>query len=103
MEEYFRQQYYEVWDIMRSELKRRFDQTGLKVLGEIESLLISACNGNKVPLSTQVQELYHGDIDFQRLEVQLSMLPELVKTVNEQNLSQGQPTIKKVTAIQGRM
>ena len=87
VEEYFRQQYYEVLDIMRSELKHRFDKEGLKVLGEIESLLISACNGNKVPLSTQVQELYHGDIDFQRLEVQLSMLPELVKTVNEQNLS----------------
>ena len=100
VEEYFRQEYYEVLDIMRSELKRRFDQKGLKVLGEIESLLISACNGNKVPLSsTQVQELCHGDIDFQRLEVQLSMLPELVKTVNEQNYSQDQPTIKEVTAI----
>ena len=38
--------------------------------------------------------MYHADFD-----VQLSMLPDLVKTVNEQNISQGQVAIKQVTAI----
>ena len=53
-------------DIMRSELKRRFDQDGLRLLGEIENILISACSGNKALLSDRVQELYQADINFQR-------------------------------------
>ena len=65
VDEYFQQQYYEVLDIMRSELQRKFDQDGLKLVGEIENLLISACNGNKTLLSNRVQELYHADLDFQ--------------------------------------
>ena len=47
VEAYFRQQYFEVLDILNNiELERRFDQESLKLLTEIERLLVDACNGN---------------------------------------------------------
>ena len=98
VEAYFRQQYFEVLDILKNELERRFDQESLKLLVEIERLLIDACNGNARQPSGTLQELYESEIDFKRLEAQLAMLPDLVKTVNLQNASQGQVVITQVTA-----
>ena len=97
MEAYFRQQYFEVLDILKNELERRFDQESLKLLVEIERLLIDACNGNAGQPSGTLQELYESEIDFKRLEAQLAMLPDLVETVNLQNASQ--VVITQVTAI----
>ena len=87
-EAYFRQQYFEVLDILITELGRRFDQESLKLLSEAERMLINACNGSIVQPSDWLQELYQADIDFQRLSMQLAMLPDLVKAVNQQNHSQ---------------
>jgi len=92
-EEYFRQQNLEVLDILITELQRRFDQESFKLLSEIERILISACNGSIVQPSDGLRELYQPDIDFQRLSVQLAMLPDLVKAVNQQN--HGQVIIKR--------
>ena len=39
--------------------------------------------------------MYKGDVDFERLMSQLSMLPELVKVANRDNSI----TVKEVTAI----
>jgi len=86
--QYFRQQYFEVLDILITELQCRFDQESFKLLSEIERILISACNGSIVQPSDRLRELYQPDIDFQHLSVQLAMLPDLVKAVNQQNHGQ---------------
>lgn len=84
-EEYFRQQYFEALDITICQLDQRFDQKDLKVLEEIEKLLIGCCNNNYVNPSVELMELYQREINFQNLQVQLAMLPDFLKTCNEQN------------------
>ena len=92
-EEYFRKQYFEAHDILIAELDRRFQQNAFTVLKDIENLLIDASNGKITPPSTQVVELYQNVILFDRLLIQLPILPDLLKTANkEQHLG-----IKKVT------
>ena len=66
-EEYFRCQYFEALEVVVNELNRRFDQEDLKVLKEIENLLIESCNKHTVHPSKQLIELYNRDINFQSL------------------------------------
>lgn len=75
-EEYFRQQYFEALDILICQLDQRFDQKDLKVLEEIEKLLIGCCNNayGDVNPSEELMELYQREINFQNLQVQLAML-----------------------------
>ena len=63
----------------------RFNQEGIKLLGQIESLLINACNVEVNQPSDTLESLYRADINFQRLQVQLAMLPDLLKVVNDQD------------------
>ena len=53
-EEYFRQQYFEILDLLTSELTRRFDQPSLMVLQEMVDLLVDSCNGEAVKLSRHI-------------------------------------------------
>lgn len=91
----FRQQYYEVFDLLLSELKRRFDQPTFSVLQSIERIIIGSCNGIAVELPSAVQSMYAADLKMDNLRVQLSMLPDIVRTANTQN----QMGIRKVTSI----
>ena len=50
--------------------------------------MIDACNGNAWQSPHIPQDLYKSRIDFKRLEVQLAMSPDFVKTVNLQNANQ---------------
>ena len=79
--EYFRHQYYEALDILIAELNRRFMRKNLMVLEEIEHLLINACNNIMNKPSEQLISMYKSNIDFERLSIQLSMMPDLIKTV----------------------
>lgn len=69
-ESYFRQQYYEVLDLLVNELKRRFHQKrGMPVVVAIEKLLLDAANGTLD--STEIPEelqLYKNDLDLSRLK-----------------------------------
>ena len=80
-------------------MEHRFDQQSLELLGEMERILINACNGSISQPSGRLQELYRSDIEFQRLEAQLKVLPDLVHTVNQQSKTQGQVAIKEVTTM----
>ena len=61
----------------------------------MEDLLIDLCNGETVKLSGSFQDIYKDDLNFERLTLQLSMLPDLLRTANEkQNMG-----IKKVTSV----
>ena len=94
-EEYYRKQYFEVLDLLATELERRFDQNSFKILQEIEDVLVGSCNGEKVQFSEEFLKKYETDFKVDRLVVQLTMPPDLLNTANELH----QMEIKKVTSI----
>lgn len=85
--DYYRQLFFEAYDLVINELSRRFSKETLSMLGEIENLLISSfvdLEGSS-QLSNGILQLYSGDIDAEKLKVQLQMLPGLLKTYNDNN------------------
>ena len=96
---YFRKQYFEVLDLLISELQRRFQQKrGMPVAAIIEKILLDAANGahNNGELPQELQ-LYKNDIDLARFKIQLQMIPDLIRTRN-QKLTNSAP-ITKVTNV----
>ena len=94
-QQYYRQQYYDVLDVLTSEMARRFDQATFSILQEMEHLLVSSCNGDALTFSSNFKEMYGSDLKMDALTVQLSMLPDVVKTANkEHNMG-----IKRVTVV----
>ena len=77
-----RQQYFEVLDLVYQELLRRFDQKSFSLLRDIEQLILRAANGNNFVIKETISDVYAGDLDLERLELQLKMLPDLVKCSN---------------------
>ena len=94
-DEYFRQQYFEVLDTMIGELTKRFSQASFCFLQEAEKAIIDSCNGMHVELSESFRKECEGDLDVNLLATQLVMLPDVIKTANQQHNF----TIKKVTSI----
>ena len=98
-ESYFRQQYFEVLDLLVNELRRQFQQKrGMPVVVIIEKLLLDAANGNLD--STEIPEelqLYKNDLDLSQLKYQLLMLPDVIR-VRNQRLRNDVP-ITKVTNV----
>ena len=67
---------------MSTQLKDRFNQKcGMPVAVVIGIVLIKAANSEKVELPDEFQ-MYSNDIDLDRLNTQLSMLPDLITTIN---------------------
>ena len=89
-QEFFCHLYYETIDITASEITWQFEQMGLRILNEIENILIPSYNGILTKPSNEFTDMYKGDVDFQ-----LSMLPKLVKVANRDSSI----TVKEVTAI----
>ena len=75
-------QYFEVLDLVYQELLRRFDQKSFSLLRDIEQLRLRAANGNHFVIKETISDIYAGDLDLERLELQLKMLPDLVKCLN---------------------
>ena len=94
-EDYYRKQYFEVLDLLAAEIERRFDQNSLKIINEMEQVLLNPCNGVTVQFSEEFLEKYSTDVNVERLKIQLPMLQDLIKTANEQY----QFGIKRVTSI----
>jgi len=82
--EYYRQQYYQVLDVLTEEMTRQFDQPTFTLLREMENLVIQSCNGISVIPSSSFKELYGSDMKMDSLMTQLSMLPDVVTTANKQ-------------------
>ena len=102
-ESYFRQQYYEVIDLLSSELRRRFQQKrGIPIAAMIEKLLIHVTNRTDVEIGIGDipvdLKLYEKDVDLGKLKIQLQMLPDLIRTRN-MKIPNCVP-IKRVTNVQ---
>ncbi len=88
--------YYEVLDITIQELKHRFEQSrGMSTAAAIEKVLLTSANGAFPGIPDELN-LYEKDIQMDRLEIQLQMLPDMIKTFNK---SHPQTKVLKVTLI----
>lgn len=89
----YRQIYYEAIDTVTEEVRRRFDQSDIRLIREIENLLLNAANGTSIDtLPQEIANILVGDVDVERLKVQLCMLPDVIKTALE-------GSIKRVTNV----
>ena len=69
--DYYRAQYYEVLDLLISEISRRFDQDSLALPKATEELLIKAANnveGANIAVPTKIIKALSKDIDMKKLE-----------------------------------
>ena len=74
----YRQKYFEVLDVVCDEINR-FDQKDLKVIIDIERLLLDSANGVTRDIPESITDMYRSDIDKERLSLHLQMLPDAVK------------------------
>lgn len=74
----YRHIYYEALELVAGEVER-FDQPDLRVIKDLESLLLSAANG-ELGISEALTSFLEGDDDQPRLEIQLLMIPDMIKT-----------------------
>lgn len=89
-----KQEYFMCLDILISEIKRRFDQAGLRRLVALETLLLNACSSvaSEVDDVQEATRIY-SDIGGEKLSRELRMLPDLM-----QNTSIGGKDSKQFTA-----
>lgn len=78
--EMYRVAYFEALDTACGEIRRRFEQSDMGIVCELESLLLHASNGDNLPsdFAPSVQEMLSGKVDLDRLKVQLAMLHDAV-------------------------
>ena len=76
-----RHMYFEVTELAAGEVERRFTQKDLGMISDIESSLIKCANGETDQfISTDAEAYLKDDFDLERLKIQLSMLPDVIKT-----------------------
>ena len=72
--EMYRQKYFEVLDVVCDEINRRFDQKDLKVVIDIERLLLDSANSVTRDIPGSITDMYRRDIDKECLSLHLQML-----------------------------
>ena len=91
----YRHIYYETLELVSGEIERRFNQSDLNTVKDLEELLLTAANGElgqEYQIPEALSSYLEGDIDQIRLKVHLSMIPDMIKTAFDRS-------IKKVTTV----
>ena len=76
----YRHAFFESLELAAGEVEKRFDQPDLHLIKKIEGLLLNAGNGQSTDIEADVQEYLKQDVDCSRLQMQLSMIPDMIKT-----------------------
>ena len=88
--------YLEAIDHANGEIEKRFDQSELFIVREVELLLVDAANGEDIPeIPNAVVKYFQGNIDLVRLRIQLLILPDAVRTA----FAGSTITVTKVTHV----
>ena len=75
--------YFEVLDIVCEDIKRRFDQKDLKVVADMESLVLDSANGLTRVVPESVVALYCSkNLGKEHLAIHLRMFPDVIKHYN---------------------
>ena len=77
----YRHTYFETLELAFGEVARRFEQSDLAKIKDIEKLLLDAANGRDIePISDVLLDFLGSDVDCNRLKIQLLMVPDMIKT-----------------------
>ena len=95
VEDIYRKEYFEIIDSTIGGLERRFMQLHFDIIRNIESVLIDSANRKATTLTAEFVSLYANDIDMEKLQLQLKLLLDAVKTAVPDGIE-----IHKVTRIQ---
>ena len=76
-------------------LENRFQQEGFLLMRNMERLLLDSANSREVVIPDEIKNLYSADIDFDKLSLQLKLLPDAIKAVPLQGIR-----ITQVTKLQ---
>ncbi|KAK5926757.1 hypothetical protein CgunFtcFv8_022304 [Champsocephalus gunnari] len=78
----WRQEFFEALDLLTAELKRRFDQDGMKIAALRENVLIEGANSMGQQQTLELESLHLpqliSDVDCYRLDLQLKMLGDAI-------------------------
>jgi len=90
-----KQPYFEAVDALKQSISERFEQEGMKVVRQIESYLLSACNRKQVPLPVSMEALEIPFVDALDLVDELKGLPAIIGLYN----ATADIRIKEVTKV----
>ena len=91
----YRHAYFETLELAFGEIERRFEQSDLEKIKDVEDLLVDAAHGRDIePTSEAVINLLGNDVDHDRLNFQLLMVPDMTKTAFASELP-----VKEVTNV----
>ena len=76
-DDYYRQMCFEVIDVIKSEIARRFDQVSLGLLLDIESANFQQ-GQEHVSVKDSVLQFYTKDVDSKKLITQMNLIPDFV-------------------------
>ena len=82
-------------DSITGDLENRFQQEGFSIIRKVEHLLLDSANAKEVVIPDEIHTFYNADIDFEKLELQLQLLPDAIKAVPLQGIA-----ITQVTKVQ---
>ena len=86
-EDRYRHAYFEALEQAYGEIEKRFDQSDLPLICDIESLLVNAANGETVTeITDDITKCFRGRIDV--TQIQLSMLPDAINTAFATSVSE---------------
>ncbi len=86
----YHHEYFDVINKIIISLDSRFKQSVFPLLCKVETFILSAANSTKEDNSislTDIKEFLVDDIDVERLERELTMLPDYFSTVNKEKIS----------------
>ena len=84
----YRHSYYEILDPAAGEIERRFTHDDLKIVTQIEELLINAGNGVLNDSFDPSLHIYlENDIDLERLKTHLSLVKDMVQNVGDNEIT----------------
>ena len=85
-EMYYRSLYFEALDLVSEQMLTCFSQESMSVPKDLEKLLMKAANEqtiSTVNVPDNLLSVYSKDVDFERANLQLQMLPDLVKAYKQ--------------------
>ena len=81
-------------DSITGDLENCFQQ-GFSIIRKVEHLILDSANAKEVVIPDEIHTFHNADIDFEKLELQLQLLPDAIKAVPLQGIA-----ITQVTKVQ---
>ena len=78
VEQFYRKEYFQAIHSITGDVVNRFQQEGFSIIRKIEHLLLDSANVKEVITPEEIHTFYNADIDFEKLKLQLQLLPDVI-------------------------